>query len=157
MPRPGELQNARWDEVDVSKAVWIIPADRTKSLREHQIPLAAQSIAVFQELRELTGWGDLMLPSLRSPKRPISENTLNQALRKLGFSKDEMTAHGFRTTFSRLANESGPLNPDAIERSLAHVEQNEVRRAYARGAYWDERVRLSAGWAGEIDQMRTEG
>ncbi|GGY56666.1 tyrosine-type recombinase/integrase [Parvularcula lutaonensis] len=155
-PRPGELQQARWAEFDFEKRVWGIPADRTKKRKEHRAPLADDALEILRELHELTGWGELVLPSLRSPKRPISENTLNQAIRNLGFSKDEMTAHGFRTTFSTLANESGLWNPDAIERALAHTEQDDIRRAYARGEFWDERVKLAAWWGGEISTMRAD-
>jgi integrase len=86
----------------------------------------------------------------------MSENTLNAALRRMGYSGEEMTAHGFRASFSTLANESGLWNPDAIERALAHVEKNEVRRAYARGEHWDERVRLADWWAGYLDDLKAK-
>lgn len=84
----------------------------------------------------------------------MSESTWNAALRRMGYSGDEMTAHGFRATFSTLANESGLWHPDAIERQLAHVESNLVRRAYARGLHWEERVRMSEWWAGYLDELR---
>lgn len=86
----------------------------------------------------------------------MSENTLNTALRRMGFGADEMTSHGFRATFSTFANESGLWNPDAIERALAHVEENDTRRAYARGEHWDERVRMAEWWAGFLEQVRTD-
>ena len=110
--------------------------------------------AVGRDGLALTGLGELLLPSLVSPLRPISENTLNVALRRMGYSNEEMTSHGFRATFSTLANESGLWNPDAIERALAHVEGNSVRRAYARGEHWDERVRMADWWAGYLDNLR---
>ncbi len=146
--RPGELRHATWDEFDLSKAVWSIPAERMKLRRAHRVPLPDAALTLLNELKELTGSGKYLFPSLRSLSRPMSENTLNGALRRMGYSGDEMTAHGFRATFSTLANESGLWNPDAIERALAHVEANEVRRAYARGEHWDERVKMSDWWAG---------
>jgi integrase len=96
----------------------------------------------------------LVFPGLRSVKRPISENTMNGALRRLGFSQEEATAHGFRSTFSTLANESGKWSVNAIEASLAHIEPNAVRRAYARGDYWDERVKMMQWWADYCDTLR---
>ena len=152
--RPGELRHATWAEFDIDAAIWSIPAERMKMRRPHKVPLPAQAVALLDELRPLTGSGQYLFPSLRTYLRPISENTLNGALRRMGYSGDEMTSHGFRATFSTLANESGLWNPDAIERALAHVEANEVRRAYARGEHWDERVRLADWWAGKLDEHR---
>lgn len=121
-----------------------------KMRRPHRVPLPSAAIVVLDEVRQVTGWGELVLPSLRSSQRPISENTLNVALRGMGYSKDQMTAHGFRASFSTLANEAGLWNPDAIERALAHVDDNAVRRAYARGDYWEERVRMMTWWARQL-------
>ena len=154
--RPGELRNARWDEFDIDEAVWSIPAEKMKMRKPHNVPLPKQALELLDQLRNLTGSGELLFPSLRSWKRPMSENTLNAALRRMGYSGDEMTAHGFRASFSTLANESGLWNPDAIERALAHVEKNEVRRAYARGEHWEERVRLADWWAGQLDGFRAK-
>lgn len=154
--RPGELRMAEWEEIDEAKAVWTVPAHRAKMRRPHAVPLSRQSLGYLKELRELTGWGKLLFPSVRSSKRCMSDNTLNAALRRMGYGKDEMTAHGFRAMFSTLANESGRWHPDAIERALAHVEKNEIRRAYARGAHWDERVELAQWWADQIDQMKKD-
>lgn len=109
----------------------------------------------MDDLKALTGNTEFVLPSLVSSTRIMSENTLNTALRRMGFGADEMTSHGFRARFSTLANESGLWNPDAIERALAHVESNDVRRAYARGAHWEERIRLADWWASFLDQVRT--
>jgi integrase len=157
--RPGELRHATWAEFDLAGCVWSIPAERMKMRRPHRVPLPAQAIVVLDALYPITGHGvaDLLLPGLRSIHRPISENTLNGALRRLGYSQDEATAHGFRSTFSTLANESGKWNPDAIERQLAHIESNDVRRAYARGEHWEERVRLMAWWADYCDALRLGG
>ncbi len=147
--RSGELRHAIWSEFDEEEKVWAIPAGKMKMRRDHFVPLADQTLTLISELRPLTGESEYLFPSLRSWHRPMSENTMNAALRRMGYSGDEMTAHGFRATFSTLANESGLWNPDAIERALAHEERNEVRRAYARGAHWEERVKLSDWWAGK--------
>ena len=154
VPRPGELRKAKWVEFDIKAKIWSIPAERMKMRRAHQVPLPAQAIAVLEELRNLTGSGEYVLPSLRTPTRTMSENTLNVALRIMGYSGDEMTSHGFRATFSTLANESGLWHPDAVERALAHVDENAVRRAYARGPHWEERVRMADWWAGLLDDLR---
>lgn len=156
VPRPGELRKARWSEFDIEACVWSIPAERMKMRRAHRVPLPKQAVRFLDELKALTGNTEFVLPSLVSSTRIMSENTLNTALRRMGFGADEMTSHGFRATFSTLANESGLWNPDAIERALAHVESNNVRRAYARGEHWEERVRLADWWASFLDQVRTD-
>jgi len=152
--RPGELRGAEWAEFDFDAHVWTIPAERMKMRMPHTVPLPARALELLAELKDLTGWGVLLFPSLRSSKRPISENTLNSALRRMGYTGKEMTSHGFRATFSTIANESGLWHPDAIERALAHVERNVVRRAYARGAHWNERVRMADWWAKELLDLR---
>lgn len=153
-PRPGELRAAEWSEFDLEKAVWTIPAAGAKMRREHRKPLPTQAVAILRALQALTGDHPLVFPSVRTWRRPISENTLNAALRRLGYGKDEATAHGFRATASTILNESGKWTPDAIERELGHVEADEVRRAYARGAHWDERVRMAQWWADQCDRLR---
>lgn len=105
-------------------------------------------------LREIAGEGALLFPSVRTAARPISGNTLNAALRRLGYGKDEVTAHGFRATASSLLNECGKWHPDAIGRQLAHLENNEIRRVYARGEYWDERVKMMQWWADYLDDLK---
>lgn len=152
--RPGEIRHAMWSEFDFTEKVWAIPAAKMKMRRDHNVPLPAQALALLGELRQINGNGDYLFPSLRTWKRPMSENTLNAALRRMGYSGEEMTAHGFRASFSTLANESGLWHPDAIERALAHVEKNEVRRAYARGEHWEERIRLADWWAGYLEEVR---
>jgi integrase len=156
-PRPGELRMAEWTEFDLAEALWTMPAARTKMRREHHIPLAPQAIAILKSLQPVTGDGTLVLPGVRSVRQPMSEGTLNAALRRLGYAQNEATAHGFRATASTLLNESGIWSADAIERQLAHVEGNNVRRAYARGEHWDERVRLMAWWADRLDQLKSVG
>lgn len=154
--RPGEIRHAKWVEIDFANKVWAIPAEKMKMRRDHFVPLPDQAIALLDELRLMNGNGEYLFPSLRTWKRPMSENTLNAALRRMGYSGEEMTAHGFRASFSTLANESGLWHADAIERALAHVEKNEVRRAYARGKHWEERVRLADWWAMELDRLRKQ-
>lgn len=156
-PRPGELRAAEWAEFDMAKAVWTIPAARTKLRRLHKVPLSRQALAILADLRRVTGTGRFAFPSVRTVAKPISENTLNAALRRLGYDKDEATSHGFRASAATLLNESGLWNADAIERQLAHIERNDVRRAYARGEFWDERVRMMQWWADYLDDLKAIG
>jgi len=153
-PRPGELRQAEWAEFDLQAACWTIPASRTKIRREHRKPLSRQAAMVLQELQRITGDRTLVFPSVQNPKRPMSENTLNYALRRMGFEKTEATAHGFRASASSLLNESGKWHADAIEAELGHVTVDAVRRAYHRAEYWDERTMMAQWWAEEIDKMR---
>jgi integrase len=153
-PRPGELRFAKWTEFDLDKRAWTIPADRTKTRRPHRAPLSDAAIEKIRELKALNAPGDYLFPSIRTWRKPISDAAFTAALRRIGFSGDEMTAHGFRASFSTIANESGLWNPDAIERALAHVEGNAVRAAYSRSDFWDERVRMADWWAGLLDELR---
>jgi integrase len=155
--RPGELRQARWSEVALDEAIWRIPAERTKMRREHLVPLPRQALAILRKLQTITGKGDFLFPSMRSVHRPISDNTLNAALRRLGYGKDEVTAHGFRATASTLLNESGRFSADTIERALAHQDPDPVRRAYARGSFWKERVEMAQWWANHLDALRKGG
>jgi integrase len=156
--RPGELRQAEWAEFDLEGAVWSIPAAKMKMRRPHRVPLSRQSLGVIHELRELTGSGRWLFPSLRTNTRPISENTLNAALRRLGYSSEEMTTHSFRAMAATRLNETGRWNPDAIERQLAHQEANTVRRAYMHGAdYWAERVQMMQAWSDYLDGLRRGG
>lgn len=155
--RPGELRHAEWSEFDLETAIWTIPASRMKMRRPHRVPLASQALGVLKRLQAITGNRKLLFPSVRSLYRYMSENTVNAALRRMGFGKDDMTGHGFRSAASSMLNESGLWNPDAIEAQLAHVENNAVRRAYARADYWDERVKTMTWWADRLDAMRRGG
>lgn len=152
-PRPGELRLSLWDEFDLERATWTIPAERAKMRREHVKPLPALAIDVLQVLRAETGSNYRVFPSAISRDKPISENTLNQALRRMGFEKHQHTSHGFRSSASTLLNESGRWDQDAIEAELAHVGTNEVRRAYHRALYWDERVRMAEWWSSEVQSF----
>ena len=133
--RPGELRAAEWAEFDLDAAVWEIPAGRMKMRKAHRVPLAPRAVAILKELRKLTGQGRFLFPSVRSVARCMSENTLNAALRRMGFKNEDMTSHGFRASASSMLNESGLWNADAIERQLAHVDGDSVRRAYARAEF----------------------
>ena len=155
--RPGELRMAEWTEIDLDAAVWRIPGSRMKMNREHVVPLSTQSVAILKQVQALTGSGRYVFPSIRTHLRPMSENTLNAALRRLGYGGDEMTSHGFRSTASTLLNESGKWSPDAIERALAHGDTDAVRAAYHRGAHWQERVQMAQWWSDYLDTLRTGG
>ena len=155
--RPGELRMAEWAEIDLDAAIWRIPGSRMKMNREHVVPLSKQALAILKEAQALTGDGRLVFPSVRTSRRPMSENTLNAALRRLGYSSDEMTSHGFRSTASTLLNESGRWSVDAIERALAHGDADTVRAAYHRGAHWQERVLMAQWWSDHLDDLRDGG
>ncbi|GHD01772.1 tyrosine-type recombinase/integrase [Novosphingobium pokkalii] len=152
--RPGELRWAEWSEFDFDKAVWTIPDHKMKMRRPHAVPLSRQALAIIGEIEHDASYSAFLFPSLRALDRPMSDNTINAALRRLGFSKDQMTGHGFRAMAATLLNEMGIWNPDAIERQLAHADGNSIRRAYARGQYWEERVRMMQHWSDYIDQLR---
>ena len=153
--RPGELRHAEWSEIDFAAKVWRIPPEKMKTRSEHIVPLSEQAHTVLAKVRELTGDSRYVFPSIRTRLRPMSENTVNAALRRLGYSNDEMTGHGFRAMASTLLNESGNWSPDAIERALAHKDKDAVRAAYHRGAHWQERVEMAQWWADHLDTLRT--
>ena len=155
--RPGELRSAEWSEFEFDGAIWSIPAKKMKMRRPHLVPLSPRAVEVLRELHAITGKGQFLFPSVRSVKRCMSENTINAALRRLGFKTDEMTAHGFRSAASSILNESGLWNPDAIEQQLAHVDADSVRRAYARADFWDERVKMMNWWAEKCEELRSGG
>ena len=152
--RPGELRQAEWAEMDSDDRVWSIPAEKMKMRRPHCVPLSRQVFELLEELHHFTGHGRYLFPSFRTARRCMSENTVSAALRRLGYSRDEMTAHGFRATAATLLNQSGLWHPDAIERQLAHLDANATRRIYTRGEYWDERVRMMQHWSDYLDELR---
>jgi integrase len=155
--RPGELRQAEWSEIDLGTAVWRIPAERMKKRREHIVPLSRQSLAILEQARALSGDGRYVFPAIGKRDRPLSENTITLALRRMGFGVEEMTAHGFRAMASTLLNESGKWSPDAIERALAHKDGDNVRAAYHRGAHWQERVAMAQWWSDHLDALRVGG
>ena len=152
--RPGELRRAEWTEIDLAMKVWKIAAAKMKMRQPHLVPLSRQAIEILLQAKSLTGHHRYVFASLYPGDRPMSENTVNAALRRLGYKGDEMTGHGFRAVASTLLNESGKWNPDAIERALAHKAADGVRAAYHRGAHWDERVAMSQWWSDYLDNLR---
>lgn len=154
MARPGELRQALWSEFDLENAIWRIPAERMKMRRPHAVPLSRQVLAYLAELHPLTGPDGYVFPAFHTFRRPLSENTVNQVFRRLGYAVGEVTAHGLRTTASTLLNESGKWSADAIERSLAHADKDVVRGTYNRGAYWAERVAMHQWWSDYLDELR---
>jgi integrase len=153
--RPGELRQAEWSEFDLDAAMWRIPAARMKMKAAHLVPLSTQVVTILRELQTFTGNGQYVFPGLRTASRPMSENAINAALRRLGYSGEEMTGHGFRSMAATRLNEMG-WNADAIERQLAHSESNKVREAYTHAAqYLDERKRMMQAWADYLDGLRT--
>jgi integrase len=150
--RPGELRKAEWTEFDLDKAEWRIPAARMKAREQHIVPLSKQAVAILRELHALTGEKTHVFPGVRSAGRAMSENTVNAALRRLGYAKDEMTGHGFRSMASTLLNEQG-WHRDAIERQLAHAERNNVRAAYNFAEHLPERRKMMQAWADYLDKL----
>lgn len=154
--RPGELRHAEWSEIDLEAGEWRIPAEKMKMRVQHIVPLSRQAVAVLRELQPLTGAGRYVFPSERTKARPMSENTVNAALRRLGYSKNEMTGHGFRSMASTLLHEQG-WNRDAIERQLAHAERNKVRAAYNYAEFLPERRKMMQAWADYLDGLKAGG
>lgn len=152
--RPGELRQAEWSEINLDAAEWRIPAQRMKMRELHIVPLSKPAVEILNELRPLTGRGRYVFPSVRTGDRPISENTINAALRRLGYSNDEMTGHGFRAMASTCLNEQG-WHPDVIELQLAHAERNKVRAAYNRATRLAERRKMMQAWAEYLDALRS--
>ena len=151
--RPGELRHAEWSEINLEIGEWRIPSEKMKMGQPHIVPLARQSIVLLTDLQPLTGTGKYLFPSVRSLDRPISENTINAALRRLGYTKDEMTGYGFRSMASTLLNEQG-WNRDHIERQLAHAERDKIRAAYNYADYLPERRKMMQAWADYLDTLK---
>jgi len=152
--RPGELRAAEWSEFDLESAEWRIAAHRTKLRRPHLVPLSRQAVEILRDVEPLTGRGRYVFPSPRTSQRPLSDNALTAALRRIGYTGDQMTWHGFRAMASTLLNERG-FPPDVIELQLAHQERNEVRAAYNRAQRLDERRKMMQAWADYLDGLRT--
>jgi integrase len=151
--RAGELRKAEWSEFDLDGAEWRIPAKRMKMREQHMVPLSRQAVALLRELHPITGSGKYVFPSSVHADRPISENTVNASLRRLGFPGDEMTGHGFRSMASTCLNEQG-WSPDVIELQLAHAERDEVRGAYNRAQRLADRRKMMQAWADYLDSLR---
>lgn len=144
--RPGELRHAESSEIDLDKAEWRIPAEKMKMKTVHIVPLSTQAVAILNEIKPLTGHSKYVFPSVRTLKRPMSENTVTAALRRLGYASGEMTGHGFRSMASTILNEQG-WHRDAIERQLAHMERDSVRAAYNYAEHLPERIKMMQAWS----------
>lgn len=153
--RPGELRKAVWSEfeLDGEEPLWRIPAERMKMREQHLVPLSKQAVTILRDLRPLTGPDGYVFPSVRNSSRPMSENTLNAALRRLGYDKHSMTAHGFRSMASTLLNEQ-QWHKDPIERQLAHGERDKVRGSYNFAEHLPERRRMMQAWSDYLDSLR---
>ncbi len=152
--RPGELRRAEWSEFDLGAAVWTIPAEKMKMRHGHRVPLSRQALEILDAASALSKGQQYVFSALYPGNRPMSENTINAALRRLGYSSEEMTAHGFRAMASTLLNESGLWSADAIEIALAHNISSTVRGSYHRGTHWDERKRMAQWWSDFLDDLR---
>jgi len=151
--RPGELRRAEWEEIDLERAEWRIPACKMKMKVIHIVPLSRQAVQILTELHPLTGSGKYVFPGARSSSRPMSENTVNAAIRQMGYSKDEMIGHGFRGMASTSLHEQG-WPSDIIERQLSHGERNPVKAAYNHAEYLPERRRMIQAWADYLDKLK---
>ena len=151
--RPGELQKAEWTEFDFASAEWRIPAEKMKMKQRHIVPLARQALGILEELRVYTGQGRFLFPSIRTDTKPIALESMLVAIRGMGFTKEEMTVHGFRGMASTLLNELG-YNRDWIERQLAHGERDHVRAAYNHAEFLPERRRMMQEWANYLDSLK---
>ena len=151
--RPGELRHAEWSEINFESAEWRIPAEKMKAGVLHIVPLSMQTQKVLREIQPLTGTGRYVFPSPRTQSRPMSDNAILSALRRMGYAKDEMSGHGFRSMASTLLNEQG-WNRDAIERQLAHAERNSVRAAYNYAEFMPERKKMMQSWADYLDGIK---
>lgn len=151
---PGELRQAEWSEFDFEAALWTIPAERMKMGESLLIPLATQTVATLQELFPLTGNGQYLFPSPRTHTRPMSNNGILSALRRMGYDKNEMTGHGFRAMVRTVLNEILGFRPDIIEQQLAHAVIDPNGRAYNRTTHIEERRRMMQVWADWLDDCR---
>lgn len=153
--RPGEIRMMKWSALNLEAGRWTIAEDETKMRRRHDVALSHQSIAILRSMIPISGHSAFVFPAFHTPKRPISENSVNQALIKLGYAR-RMTAHGFRSTASSLLNESRLWHPDVIERALAHQVGSAIRSTYNHTTYWEERVAMMQWWSDELDRLKSE-
>lgn len=155
MSRPGDVRGMKRTEVDFDKRLWRIPAERMKMRRPHDVPLSRQALAILNVVWSLNEQHELVFPSLRSHKKPLSENAFTSVIRNMGYTKDQATAHGFRSTASTILNERG-FNADVIEAALAHQDEDEMRRIYNRALYLPERKKLMQYWADLLDSFKKQ-
>ena len=151
--RPGELRHAEWTEIDLDIKEWRIPAKKMKMKDTHIVPLSRQAIEILKEIEPITGKGKYLFPSIRTNSRPMSENTILAALRRMGYTKEEMTGHGFRAMASTLLHEQG-WPSDIIERQLAHAERNSIKAAYNHAQHLPERRKMMQEWADFLDKLK---
>lgn len=149
--RSGEVREATWDEIDFDDHMWRIPAERMKMNSPHNVPLSKQALEVLEQVGNTFGKSGYIFPAVRDYSRPMSQNTLLFAMHRLGY-QDKGTVHGFRATFSTIANESG-FDGDVIEKALAHVERNRVRAAYHRSEYLEQRRELMQWWGNKLQEL----
>jgi integrase len=154
--RPGELRHAEWSEIDLSSAEWNIPGEKMKMGQPHLVPLSAQSVAIMRELNAVTGRGRYLFPSARDRKRPMSNNAVLAALRRMGFASNEMTGHGFRAMARTILDEVLSFRPDFIEHQLAHAVRDPNGRAYNRTSHLPERRKMMQAWADYLDTLKDE-
>ena len=153
MTRPGEVRGAKQQEFDLEARKWTIPAERTKMRRDHIIPLSDQALELVEGHWIDVEGVELIFPSISSNRKWLSENAFNSAIRRMGYSKEEATAHGFRATASTILNDRG-FDADVIEAALAHQDKNAIRRTYNRTTYWEKRIALMQDWADLVDEFR---
>lgn len=151
--RPTELRAAAWSEFNLEEHEWRIPAARTKMKQMPIVPLSTQAMQILEELHPYSGTSKYLFPSIRSEAKPISNVTMLDALRRMGYTKEEMCTHGFRSIASTLLNELG-YNRDWIERQLAHGERNDVRAAYNYAEYLQQRRKMMQEWADYLDELK---
>jgi integrase len=152
--RPGELRHAEWAEINLDEGNWNIPASKMKMKEPHLVPLPDQAVEILRELQPLTGSGRYVFPSVRSVTKPISENTINAALRYMGYAKETMTGHGFRAMARTILDEVLQVRPDFIEHQLAHAVRDPNGRAYNRTAHLEERRKMMQTWADYLDKLK---
>lgn len=146
--RPSEASGARWEEIDLNAKLWTIPAERMKAKREHIVPLSLQALDILEVMKPISAHRTHVFPSRNDPKQPMNSQTANAALKRIGYG-GKLVAHGLRSIASTAMNEAG-LNSDVIEAALAHIEKNEVRRAYNRSTYLEKRKKLMSWWGNFI-------
>lgn len=154
--RPGELRKMEWDEIDLENAEWLIPAEKMKMGVAHIVPLATQAVAIMREIQPLTGYGKYVFQGERDHDRPMSDNAIRSALRRMGWANDEMTPHGFRAMASTILDNMG-YKQEWLERQLAHEEPNKIKAAYKREAwrmYLPERTAMMQAWADYLDKLK---
>jgi integrase len=153
--RPGEFRKAEWSEIDLDTAEWNIPAERMKIKHAHLVPLSRQAVGILQELQPVTGHGKYVFPCARSFSRPMSNNAINSALRRMGFDKEEITGHGFRAMARTILDEVLQIRPDFIEHQLAHTVRDPNGRAYNRTSHLAERRKMMQTWADYLDGVKS--